>query len=79
MQRTKVECAGLCLSTENCNSFYWEESYTRCQMLQKGELCMDQQNIHSVVIYAKINDLPPPCPSKRFTNFLMKRFRSFTH
>ena len=61
INRTKVECAGLCLAMKNCNSFYWQEAYTSCQILAKGDLCM--LNMDSVVIYTKIDDLPPSCPS----------------
>ena len=60
--RTKVECAGLCLSMKNCNSFYWREAYTSCQILAKGDLCMSDMD--SVVVYTKIDNLPPSCPSK---------------
>ena len=65
--RTKVECAGLCLSMEDCNSFYWDETSTSCQVLTKDKLCLDHQNISPVVVYAKIDDMPDLCPGK-FSN-----------
>ena len=75
---TKVECAGLCLSTSNCYAFYWEIS--QCKMMGppatpvgtfkittdngKMTMCQDHQNWSPYTVYADNSNLPPMCPSK---------------
>ena len=75
---TKVECAGLCLSTSNCYAFYWETS--QCKLMGppatpvgtfetttdngKMTICLDHQNWSPFTVYADNSNLPPMCPSK---------------
>ena len=72
---TKVECAGLCLSTDNCYAFDWSEE--QCKMLSPpgstfdvstGEgmmtICLDHSNWNNLEVYRDNAITPPMCPGK---------------
>ena len=40
--RTKVECAAMCLSEIRCFSFRFDESSSRCTLMEKEGLCMNR-------------------------------------
>ena len=72
---TKVECAGLCLSTDNCYAFDWSDE--QCKMLSPpsstfdvstGEgmmtICLDHGNWNNLEVYRDNAITPPMCPGK---------------
>ena len=75
-----VECAGLCLSIENCHAFYWVDS--ECKLISPPSttfeistdngmmtICLDHQNWNPLEVYADNSNIPPMCPSKVMQNF----------
>ena len=73
--RNNVECAGICLSKQDCYAFQFVNK--KCNLLyqpttefniqtQNGllTLCLDHQNWSPTTIYADNNNIPPMCPSK---------------
>ena len=63
LNRTKVECAGLCLTFDACYAFRFEisnEHDITCTLYKKGGVC--QTNERPVEeIYASFQDPPPNC------------------
>ena len=49
--RTKVECAGLCLATDHCYAFKWEESSLKCTLLKQDGLCFNDDPAQSTSVY----------------------------
>ena len=63
--RTKVECAGLCLSREFCFGFQWippnqENDFFSCQLLKRQTLCKNERK-PSIEIYIGENENVPAC------------------
>ena len=76
-----MECAGLCLSTENCYAFYWADS--QCKLMSPPgttfgvstdqgmmTICRDHQNWNPLEVYHDHTNIPPMCPSKVMRNFI---------
>ena len=63
--RTKVECAGLCLSTTDCHGFEWINSGLSCRMMLQSGLCLDNQKKKPVSIYVDQDNMPPICPGNK--------------
>ena len=64
--RTKVECAGLCLSEENCHVFKFvkgEKDNYFCTLYDKEGTCIIDDS-KSIETYADQNTIPPYCPGK---------------
>ena len=68
--RTKVECAGLCLSIENCHAFYWiaagEFSLAGanfCRLFKIDGICLTT-DYDPVEIYSDANIDIPSCAGK---------------
>ena len=82
---TKVECAGLCLSKENCYAFNFGNK--KCNLMSQPNsafdidtdhgamtICLDHKNWNPITVYADNNNIPPMCPSKYtslFTSYLI--------
>ena len=53
--RTKVECAGLCLSVEECHAFEFKESNSKngfnCILYKEDGICEDRFSDLSVEVY----------------------------
>ena len=69
MLRTKVECAGLCLSLPNCFAFQWltldkVKAQYSCLLLKEGGMCKGKES--SVEIYADGAGRIPFCPGILF-------------
>ena len=60
--RTKVECGGLCLATEDCYAFYWEESKLSCTLMKEEGMCFDEKDSNSIMVYADQAKKLPRCP-----------------
>ena len=64
--RTKVECAGFCLSLQTCHAFCWigsneKQANNLCLVLEKDSLCLTSDN-NSIEIYIDSNENFPDCP-----------------
>jgi hypothetical protein len=72
---TNAECAGICLSKEDCYAF--EFGRQKCKLMNQpniafdiktdnGEMamCLDHQNWNPITVYADNSNIPPMCPSK---------------
>ena len=63
--RTKVECAGFCLSLQTCHAFRWigsneQQPNNICQRLDKDSLCLTSDN-SPIEIYVDSNENFPDC------------------
>ena len=58
-RRTKVECAGLCLSKESCHAFQWIPQNI-CKLLKIDGICLETDN-NPIEIYADANIDIPSC------------------
>ena len=69
-----VECAGICLSREDCYAF--EFGSLQCKLMHqpnttfdietangKMSICLDHKNWNPMSVYADNNNIPPMCPS----------------
>ena len=70
LHRTKVECAGLCLSMPDCVAFQWigssdEQPNNICRTLDKEKLCFTIESDKSVEIYASSNENFSLCNGKK--------------
>ena len=62
--RTKVECAGLCLSIETCHAFDFNRAgYNICRLLKIDGICLTT-DYDPVEIYADANIDIPSCAGK---------------
>ena len=66
-RRTKVECAGLCLSKESCHAFHWTQQTdvttvrdNVCKLLKIDEICLETNN-NPIEIYADADIDIPSC------------------
>ena len=50
--RTKVECAGFCLSREDCFAFRFDDRKFKCTLLQENGICTAYKD-DETFIYAK--------------------------
>ena len=53
MWRTKVECAGYCLTVGACDAFYFDSSINRCTLLLSEGLYINQDETAPIGIYMK--------------------------
>ena len=60
--RTKVECAGSCLSFYECFAFEWLETNEgkKCNLIQEQDVCIDS-NMGLRTIYVGTNDKIKKC------------------
>ena len=56
--RTKVECAGLCLSFRKCFAFNWSETGKACNLIKKQD--GPDEDLPNMV-YVGINDVIKAC------------------
>ena len=59
--RTKVECGGFCLATQNCYAFEWVESEVKCTLMSEVGMCLDHQNKNPILVYADQDNAPSIC------------------
>ena len=63
LDRTKVECAGLCLTFDVCYAFGFEinnEQHFSCKLYEKQGVCQTNEEPFQE-IYASFQDPPPNC------------------
>ena len=73
IDRTKVECAGLCLSIKGCHAFRWipSSSGTKeniCRILENNELCITV-NLSPIDIYVDASIDIPSCEGELIHNY----------
>ena len=81
--RTKVECAGLCLSIEDCHAFNWISSAdfnlagdNMCRLLEIDEICLTT-DYDPIEIYADANIVIPSCAGKKFLYLILFSYIEF--